>query len=170
MRKEDKNAIIEQLTATVRGYSHFYLVDVTAMNAASTSTLRRACYKENIKLVVVKNKLFRKTLENLNVDYSPLYDTLKSSTAIMLSNTANAPAKLIKSIAKDGIPNLKAAYAEEGFFIGANQLEALIGIKSKNEVIADVVVLLQSPVKNIVSALQSGGNTIHGVLKTLGDK
>jgi large subunit ribosomal protein L10 len=170
MRKEDKNAIIEQLTATVQRYSHFYLVDLTAMDATSTSTLRRACYKENIKLTVVKNKLFRKALESLQVDYSPLYDTLKRSTAIMFSNTANAPAKLIKGVAKNGIPNLKAAYAEESFFIGANQLEALIGIKSKNEVIADVVALLQSPIKNVVSALQSGGNTIHGVLQTLGDK
>ncbi|KAA6342992.1 50S ribosomal protein L10 [termite gut metagenome] len=170
MRKEDKNVIIEQLSATLQEYAYFYLVDVIAMNAASTSVLRRACYKENVKLVVVKNTLFRKALESLDVDYSPLYGTLKGSTAIMLSNTANVPAKLIKSIAKEGIPGLKAAYAEESFYIGANQLDALIGIKSKNEVIADVVALLQSLAKNLISALQSGGDTLHGVLKTLGDR
>ncbi|KAA6346236.1 50S ribosomal protein L10 [termite gut metagenome] len=170
MRKEDKNVIIEQITAIVQEYGHLYLVDVTAMNAAATSSLRRACCNAGIKLVIVKNTLFRKSLERIDRDYSPLYDTLKGSTAIMLCNTANAPAKLIKSIAKDGIPCLKAAYAEESFYIGINQLDALIHIKSKNEVIADVIALLQSPARNIISALQSGGNTIHGVLKTLGDR
>ncbi|KAA6351061.1 50S ribosomal protein L10 [termite gut metagenome] len=170
MRKEDKNVIIGQLSATLQEYTHFYLVNVTAMNAASTSVLRRACYKENVKLVVVKNTLFRKVLESLDVDYSPLYSTLKGSTAIMFSNTANVPAKLIKSIANEGIPGLKAAYAEESFYIGANQLDVLISIKSKNEVIADIVALLQSPAKNVISALQSGSNTLHGVLKTLGDR
>ncbi|KAA6350782.1 50S ribosomal protein L10 [termite gut metagenome] len=170
MRKEDKNAIIEQITATVQKYGHLYLVDITAMNAAATSSLRRACCNADIKLVVVKNTLFRKSLEGMDIDYSPLYDTLKSSTAMMLCNTANAPAKLIKSKAKDGIPCLKAAYVQESFYIGANQLDALINIKSKNEVIADVIALLQSPAKSVISALQSGGNTIHGVLKTLGDR
>ncbi|KAA6336245.1 50S ribosomal protein L10 [termite gut metagenome] len=170
MKKEDKNVIVGQLSAMLQEYSHFYLVDVTAMNATSTSELRRACYKENIKLTVVKNTLFRKAVERLNIDYSPLYGTLKSSTAIMFCNTANVPAKLIKNIAKDGIPGLKAAYAEGGFYVGASQLDALISIKSKNEVIADVVTLLQSPIKNIISALQSSGSILHGVLKTLGER
>ena len=103
-------------------------------------------------------------------DYSPLYGCLKGTTAIMFCNTANLPAKLIKAKAKDGIPGLKAAYAEESFYVGADQLDALVSIKSKNEVIADIVALLQSPAKNVISALQSGGNTIHGVLKTLGER
>ncbi|MDL2247422.1 50S ribosomal protein L10 [Bacteroides sp. OttesenSCG-928-J23] len=170
MRKEDKNAIIEQIAATVKEYSHFYLVDLTAMNAASTSALRRECFKSDINLMVVKNTLLEKALGTLEEDYSPLYDALKGATAVMFCNTANAPAKLLKKVAKDGIPGLKAAYAEESFYIGANQLEALVSIKSKNEVIADIVALLQSPAKNVISALQSGGNTIHGVLKTLGER
>ncbi|MCD7901470.1 MAG: 50S ribosomal protein L10 [Bacteroides sp.] len=170
MRKEDKVTIIEQIAATVKEYGHFYLVDLTALNAASTSALRRECYKSDIKLMMVKNTLLQKALETLEEDYSPLFDTLKGSTAVMFSNTANAPAKLIKKVAKDGIPGLKAAYAEESFYVGASQLDALVGIKSKNEVIADIVALLQSPAKNVISALQSGGNTLHGVLKTLGER
>lgn len=170
MRKEDKNSIIEQIATTVQEYSHFYLVDLTAMNAAKTSALRRACFKADINLMVVKNTLLQKALDSLETDFAPLYDSLKGSTAIMFSNTANAPAKLIKDVAKDNIPGLKAAYAEESFYVGAQQLDALVSIKSKNEVIADVVALLQSPAKNVISALQSGGNTLHGVLKTLGER
>lgn len=170
MRKEDKSTIIEQLAATVQEYGHFYLVDTTAMNAVKTSELRRECYKSDIKLMVVKNTLLHKALESLENDYSPLYGSLKGTTAVMFTNVANAPAKLIKDKSKDGIPGLKAAYAEEGFYIGADQLDALISIKSKNEVIADVIALLQSPAKNVISALQSGGNTLHGVLKTLGER
>lgn len=171
MRKEDKSTIIEQIAATVKEYGHFYLVDTTAMNAAATSMLRRECFKADIKLMVVKNTLLHKALESLEEeDFSPLYGSLKGTTAVMFSNVANAPAKLIKDKAKNGIPGLKAAYAEESFYVGADQLDALVSIKSKNEVIADIVALLQSPAKNVISALQSGGNTLHGVLKTLGER
>ena len=172
MRKEDKSTIIEQIAATVKEYGHFYLVDTTAMNAAATSALRAACFKADIKLMVVKNSLLHKALESLEVDYSPLYSCLKGTTAVMFCNVANARAKLIKdkSKAKDGIPGLKGAYAEESFYVGADQLDALVAIKSKNEVIAEIVALLQSPAKNVISALQSGGNTLHGVLKTLGER
>ena len=170
MRKEDKSLIISQLADTVKEYAHFYLVDVTAMNAAQTSALRAECYKQEIKMVLVKNSLLHKAFESLDVDYSPLYDCLKGTTAVLFTNVANAPAKLIKKVAKDGIPGLKAAYAEESFYIGANQLDTLTNIKSKNEVIAEIIALLQSPAKNVVSALQSGGNTLHGVLKTLGER
>ena len=169
MRKEDKNTIIKQLAETVQEYSHFYLVDVTAMDAAATSELRRECFKADIKLMLVKNTLLHKALESLENDYSPLYSSLTGTTAVMFTNVANAPAKLIKDKAKNGVPGLKAAYAEEGFY-GADQLDALISIKSKNEVIADIIALLQSPAKNVISALQSGGNTLHGVLKTLGER
>ena len=170
MRKEDKNTIIAHITDTVKEYGHFYLVDVTAMNAAATSSLRRACFKADIKLMVVKNTLLHKALESLEEDFSPLYNSLTGTTAVMFSNVANVPAKLIKDKAKDGVPGLKAAYAEESFYVGAAQLDALVAIKSKNEVIADVIALLQSPAKNVISALQSGGNTLHGVLKTLGER
>ena len=170
MRKEDKGAIISQLAEVVKQYGHFYLVDTTAMDAAATSALRRKCFKANIKMVVVKNTLLEKALMTIEgVDYSPLFATLKGTTAVMFSEVANAPAKLLKEY-KDGVPSLKAAYAEEGIYVGADQLEALANIKSKNEVIADIVALLQSPAKNVISALQSGGNTIHGVLKTLGER
>ena len=169
--KVDKSGtIIEQIAATVKEYGHFYLVDTTAMNAATTSMLRRECFKADIKLMVVKNTLLHKALESLEEDFSPLYGSLKGTTAVMFSNVANAPAKLIKDKAKNGIPGLKAAYAEESFYVGADQLDALVSIKSKNEVIADIVALLQSPAKNVISALQSGGNTLHGVLKTLGER
>ena len=170
MRKEDKGAIIGQLAEIVKEYGHFYLVDTTAMDAAATSELRRKCFKANIKMVVVKNTLLEKALMTIEgVDYSPLFATLKGTTAVMFSEVANAPAKLLKEY-KDGVPSLKAAYAEEGIYVGVDQLEALANIKSKNEVIADIVALLQSPAKNVISALQSGGNTIHGVLKTLGER
>ena len=170
MRKEDKGAIISQLAEVVKQYGHFYLVDTTAMDAAATSELRRKCFKADIKMVVVKNTLLEKALMTIEgVDYSPLFVSLKGTTAVMFSEVANAPAKLLKEY-KDGVPSLKAAYAEEGIYVGADQLEALANIKSKNEVIADIVALLQSPAKNVISALQSGGNTIHGVLKTLGER
>ena len=170
MRKEDKGAIISQLAEVVKQYGHFYLVDTTAMDAATTSELRRKCFKADIKMVVVKNTLLEKALMTIEgVDYSPLFGSLKGTTAVMFSEVANAPAKLLKEY-KDGVPSLKAAYAEEGIYVGADQLEALANIKSKNEVIADIVALLQSPAKNVISALQSGGNTIHGVLKTLGER
>lgn len=169
MRKEDKGLIISQLADTVKQYGHFYLVDTTAMDAAATSELRRKCFNAGIKLVVVKNTLLHKALMSLDVDFSPLFDSLKGTTSVMFCETANVPAKLLKEY-KDKVPTLKAAYAEECFYVGANQLEALATIKSKNELIADVIALLQSPAKNVLSALQSSGNTIHGVLKTLGER
>ncbi|MDM8155206.1 50S ribosomal protein L10 [Bacteroides gallinaceum] len=169
MRKEDKGIIISQLADTVKQYGHFYLVDTTAMDAAATSDLRRKCFKAGIKMVVVKNSLLHKALLSLDVDYSPLFGALKGTTSVLFSEVANAPAKLLKEY-KDTNPTLKAAYAEEGFYVGADQLEALATIKSKNEVIADIIALLQSPAKNVISALQSGGNTIHGILQTLAER
>lgn len=170
MKKEDKSAVIKQIATTIGEYSHFYLTDIATLNAGKTSSLRRECYKEEIKLVVVKNTLFKKALEQIG-DYSALNPTLKGNTAVMFSNNANSPAKLIKSFSKGtDIPKLKAAYVQEGFYVGAEYLDVLISIKSKNELIADVIALLQSPAKNVISALQSGGQTIHGVLKTLAEK
>ena len=171
MKKEDKVNVIAQIGDVMKEYAHFYLVDVTAMNAAATNAMRAKCYKQEVKMLVVKNTLLKKAFEASEVDYSPLYPCLKGTTALLLCETANAPAKLIKDVAgKAEIPALKAAYAEESFFVGADQLDALIHIKSKNELIAEVVALLQSPIKNVVSALQSGGNTIHGVLQTLSER
>ena len=171
MRKEDKAIIIEKLGEKLKEYAHFYLVDVTGLNAETTSALRRKCFKSEIKMVVVKNNLLHKALEQSETDFTPLYDSLKVTTAVFFCNTANVPAKLIKEEGKaTGIPALKAAYAEEEIYVGAENLDALVAIKSKNEVIAEVVALLQSPAKNVISALQSGSQTIHGVLKTLGER
>ena len=170
MKKELKDTIIVELGQKLKEYPHFYLVDLTGLNAEKTSDLRRKCFKSEIKLEVVKNTLLQKALEASEVDFSPLYDCLKGNTAVMFTTTANVPAKLLKEYKKEGIPALKAAYAEESIFVGADRLEELAALKSKNELIADVVALLQSPAKNVVSALQSGANTIHGVLKTLGER
>ncbi len=170
MKKEVKDTIVVELGAKLNEYSHFYLVDVTGMNAGATSKLRRECFKNDIKMVVVKNTLFHKALEASDVDFEPLYGCLKGSTAVLFCNTANVPAKMLKNYKKEGIPSLKAAYAEECMYIGADKLEELAALKSKNELIAEVVALLQSPAKNVVSALQSGAQTIHGVLKTLGER
>ena len=167
MRKEDKYAIIETITATLKEYDNFYLTNIESLNAAKTSQLRRECSKQDIKLLVVKNTLLQKALESLDGDYSELSPVLKGNTAIMFSNSANAPAKLIAKYKKEGIPSLKAAYVQESFYVGSENLTALENIKSKNELIGDVIGLLQSPAKNVISALQSGGNTIHGVLETL---
>lgn len=171
MRKEDKSTVIEQIASTVGKYAHFYLTDIATLNAAKTSNLRRECSKQEIKLLVVKNTLLKKALDQLEGDYSALNPALKGNTAIMFSNDANGPAKLIKTFAaKTDIPKLKAAYVQEGFYVGAENLDLLVSIKSKNELIGDVIALLQSPAKNVISALQSGGQTIHGVLKTLAER
>jgi large subunit ribosomal protein L10 len=170
MRKEDKKQIIEQLTANLQEYENFYLTDIATLDAAMTSDLRRECSKQDIKLVMVKNTLLKKAFESLEGNYEEMYPLLKGNTALMFSNVANAPAKLIDKYKSKKIPSLKGAYVQESFFIGAETLTTLVGIKSKTELIGDVIALLQSPVKNVISALQSGGNTLHGVLKTLSEK
>ena len=172
MRKEDKAIAIEQVSAKLKEYAHFYLVDTAGLNAQQTSDLRRKCFKADIKMVVVKNTLFEKALEAAEIDYSGLYPALVGNTAVMFCNVANAPAKLIKEFAgKNELIKLKAAYAEEVIFVGAEHLAELCAIKSKNELIADVIALLQSPAKNVISGLQgSAGNKIHGLLQTLGER
>jgi large subunit ribosomal protein L10 len=172
MRKEEKAVIIDQIAQTLKEYSCFYLVETNGLDAEKTSALRRACNKADIKLMVVKNTLLHKALESLEGDYTELYGVLHGSTSVMFSNVGNAPAKLIKDFVKkdDTLPALKAAYVEETVYVGADQLDALCAIKSKNELIADVVALLQSPAKNVVSALQSGATKLHGILETLSQK
>ena len=169
MKKELKDTIVVELGQKLKEYPHFYLVDTAGLNAEQTSDLRRKCFKSEIKMIVVKNTLLHKAFEASEMDFSPLYDRLKGNTAVMFTNTANAPAKLLKEYKKDGIPALKAAYAEEGFFVGADKLEELVSIKSKNELIADVIALLQSPVKNVVSGLNAGGK-LHGMLDAIAER
>ena len=169
MKKEVKDTIITELGNMLKQYSHFYVVDVTGLNAEATSDLRRKAFNNQIKMVVVKNKLLIKAFEAAEQDFSELYGSLKGNTALMFCETANVPAKLLKEF-KEENPTLKAAYAEESLFVGADKLAELAALKSKNELIADVVALLQSPAKNVISALQSGGNKLHGVLETLSKK
>ncbi|MBO5749006.1 MAG: 50S ribosomal protein L10 [Muribaculaceae bacterium] len=172
MKKEDKAQVIEMIGNTLSQYSCVYLVQTQGLNAEKTSELRRACFKGDIKMLCVKNTLLKEAFKNSELDYSGLYDLLHGETTLLLSNTGNAPAKLIKNFRKkdDTLPMLKGAFVEESVYVGEGQLEALANIKSKNELIADVVALLQSPAKNVISALQSGGNKLHGILETLSNK
>ena len=158
MSKENKGVVVEQLKGFLSEYPHFYLTNIEGLDAAKTAQLRRACNKGGIKLVVAKNTLLRKALSEAEVDFATLYSALKGNTAVMFTTVANAPAKIIKDFAKDKKEEsklrLKAAYAETGFY-GADQLAELVAIKSKEELIADVVALLQSPIRNVLSALEN---------------
>ena len=172
MKKEDKAQVIEMIGNTLSQYSAVYLTQTQGLDAEKTSALRRACFKGDIKMLCVKNTLLKEAFKKSDVDFSGLYDLLHGETTLLLSNVGNAPAKLIKNFRKkdDTLPMLKGAYVEESVYVGEDQLEVLANIKSKNELIADVIALLQSPAKNVVSALQSGGNKLHGILETLSNK
>jgi large subunit ribosomal protein L10 len=171
MRREEKNSIIDGLKEQIDNASHFYLTDISNLNALDTSNLRRKCFEKDIELVVVKNTLLRKALEKSEGNFEELYDILKDSTSIMFCETGNIPAKLIKDFRKESDrPVLKAAFVEESIYLGDEQLDMLSSLKSKNELIADVLALLQSPMTNLLSAMQSGGNNLAGVVKTLAEK
>jgi large subunit ribosomal protein L10 len=171
MRREEKNAIIDSLAEKLKEYSHFYLTDTARLNAADTSALRRKCFENDIKLIVVKNTLLKRALEMSEGDFQELYPVLKGTTSIMFTQTGNGPAKLIKEFRKrHDKPVLKGAYVQESVFIGEQMLDILISVKTKQELIGDIILLLQSPARNVISALQSGGNKLHGVLETLSKK
>lgn len=171
MRREEKNAIIDNLTEKLQQYNHFYLTDISSLNAEKTSILRRKCFEKDVELVVVKNTLFRKALEKAEKDFGNIFDILKDSTSIMFCETANVPAKLIKEFRKmSDKPVLKAAFVEESLYIGDEQVDVLSALKSKNELIADVIYILQSPAKKVISQLQTGGSILAGIVKTLSEK
>lgn len=173
MRKEEKAQIIDQLVAQLEATPNFYVADIAGLNAENTTELRRACFEKGIKLVVVKNTLFVKALDRLNVaEAANITTSLKGSSAVMFTETPNAPAKLIKEFgAKMGKPALKSAFLQECAYVGAQHLEDLVNIKSREELIGDIVGLLQSPAKNVISALTaSGGGKIAGLVKTLSEK
>ena len=172
MRKEEKVSIVEELTETLSNANVFYITDTADLTAGNVSKLRRVCFNKNIKMRVVKNTLLRKALENIEgKDFSEFNQILKGPTAIMLSDTGNVPAKVIKEFRKKNEkPILKGAWIDESIYIGDDQLENLVNIKSKEELIGDIIMLLQSPAKNVISALQSGGSTIAGLVKTLQER
>jgi large subunit ribosomal protein L10 len=171
MNKEEKREIIDKLTGLVNTYKHLYVSDISGLNAVTTQKLRRACFDANIKLIQVKNTLLKKALENANNNYEEIFVSLKGSSAIMLCETGNAPAKLIKEFRKASEkPAFKAAFVEECAYVGENQLDSLINIKSREELIGDIVLMLQAPMRNVISSLQYGQNTIAGVVKTLSEK
>ena len=171
MTKEEKSQAIEALTAELADSSNFYLTDISGLDALMTSNLRRACFKANVKLSVVKNTLLEKAMEASEKDFGVLPSILKGNTSVMYSETGNAPAKVIKAFRKKSEkPLLKGAYIEEAIYIGDNQLDMLVDIKSKEELIGEIIGLLQSPAKNVVSALQSSGGKLSGIIKTLSQK
>lgn len=171
MTREEKSRVIADLTAQLAESNVVYLADISGLNAETTSNLRRACFKAGIRLEVVKNTLLEKAMEASDNDYGDLPTVLSGNTSIMIAEAGNAPAKIIKEFRKkEDKPILKGAYIHQAVFIGDNQLDALIALKSKDEVIGEIIGLLQSPAKNVVSALKSGGGKIAGILKTLSEK
>ena len=171
MTRQEKNEAIESLKEALGGVKTLYLADIAGLDATQTSNLRRACFKQNIKLQVVKNTLLAKAMEASTHDFGELTGILKGNTSLMFSETGNAPAKVIKDFRKKSEkPILKGAFIEEAIYIGDDQLDALVAIKSKDELIGEIITLLQSPTKNVVSALQSGGGKLSGILKTLSER
>ena len=173
MKKELKAQVIEQIAAQLEQTPNFYITDIAGLNAEQTTKLRRACFEAGIKLTVVKNTLFEHVIKGSdNEELKSLIPTLCGNTAIMYTNTPNSPAKLIKKWQKTGSekPALKGAYVQECAFVGADKLDELVAIKSREELIGDIIALLQSPARNVISALQSAGGTIAGIVKTLEEK
>jgi len=171
MTREEKSQVIEELTAQLADNANIYLADISGLNAGSTSALRRACFKANVKLAVVKNTLLEKAMEASDKEFGDLPKTLKGNTSVMYSETGNAPAKVIQAFRKKSEkPLLKGAFIEEAVYIGDDQLDMLVNIKSREELIGDIIGLLQSPAKNVISALQSSGGKLAGIIKTLSEK
>ncbi|MBS7785673.1 50S ribosomal protein L10 [Flavobacterium sp. CYK-55] len=171
MTREEKSRVIEDLTAQLAETNVMYIADISGLNAETTSNLRRACFKAGIELAVVKNTLLEKAMEASDNDYGDLSSVLKGNTSILIAENGNAPAKIIKEFRKKSDkPILKGAYIHQAVFIGDNQLDALVALKSKEEVIGEIIGILQSPAKNVVSALKSGGGKIAGIVKTLSER
>ena len=171
MTREEKINMINSIKSELDSNSNIYLTDCSGLNADSTSKLRRACFKSNIKMSVVKNTLLEKAMDDSEKDFGELKETLKGNTSVMIAEVSSAPAKVIKNFRKKSErPILKGAMIEEDIYIGDDQLETLFAIKSKEELIGDIIMLLQSPAKNVISALSSGGGKLSGILQTLSNK
>ena len=171
MTKEEKNQFIDVLDKSIQENSNFYLADISGLTAEESSSLRRLCFRREVSLQVVKNTLLKKALEKNESNYEELYDVLKGNTSIMFTDTANAPAKVIKEFRKKhDKPVFKAAHLDASFYIGEEYLDTLSDLKSKDELIAEIISLLQSPAKNVISSLQSGSNKLSGIVKTLAER
>ncbi|HTI60665.1 50S ribosomal protein L10 [Mucilaginibacter sp.] len=171
MNKEEKNDLVLALTEQIKEYGNFYITDTANLTVAKVNAIRRKCFESDITMQVAKNTLIKKAMEASEGDFSPIFDVLKGSSTILFTRSATAPAKLIKQLRKTGEkPILKAAYIESAIFIGDNQLDTLINLKSKEQLIGEIIGLLQSPAKNVISGLQSGGNKLAGIVKTLQER
>lgn len=171
MTREEKNNAIIELGAQLVENKNFYLTDISGLTAEKSSDLRRLCYKSDVQIQVIKNTLLRKAMEKNDVDFAEMYGSLKGNTAIMFGESTNAPAKIIKEFRKkQDKPILKSAYIEESFYFGDDQVEVLCSLKSKEELIGEIIGLLQSPPKNVISSLQTAGGTLSGILKTLSER
>ena len=171
MNKKEKNQMIEVLDGMLNDNNNFYLADISGLTAEENSALRRLCFKREVSLQVVKNTLLKKAFEKNESDFTELYDVLVGNTSIMQAEAGNAPAKVIKEFRKkNDKPLLKAAHIEESLYIGDENLSALADLKSKDELIGDIITLLQSPAKNVISSLQSGGNKLSGIVKALEER
>jgi large subunit ribosomal protein L10 len=171
MTKQEKIQEIEDLTTEISAVKNLYLTDIAGLDAVQTTALRRACFNANIKLTVVKNTLLAKAMDASEKDFGELQSVLKGNTSLMFSEAGNSPAKLIKDFRKKSDkPVLKGAYIEESIYIGDDQIDFLVSIMSKVVLIGVVITILQSPAKNVILALQSGGSNISGILKTLSER
>ncbi|MGN6637301.1 MAG: 50S ribosomal protein L10 [Mucilaginibacter sp.] len=171
MNKEEKHELVLALAEQIKEYGNFYITDTADLTVAKVNDIRRKCFENEITMQVAKNSLIKKAMEAAGGDFSPIYDVLKGSSSILFSKSGNAPAKLIKQLRKTGEkPILKAAYIDQSVFIGDNQLDTLINLKSKEQLIGEIIGLLQSPAKNVISGLQSGGNKLAGIVKTLQER
>ncbi len=171
MKKDEKNEFIDALAEKLNTVNNFYLADISNLNVETSNKLRRLCFKRNIQINVVKNSLLKKAMEKTGKEYNELYGIMKGPTSIMFSEVVNDPAKLIQEFRRTSTkPILKGAYVQETVFIGDDQLLALVNIKSRTELIGDIIGLLQSPLKNVISSLSSGGNKLSGIVKTLSER
>jgi large subunit ribosomal protein L10 len=171
MNKEEKHELVIALTEQMKEYGNFYITDTSNLTVAKINNIRRKCFESDITMKVAKNSLIKKAMEANGGDFTQMFDVLKGSSSILFSKSATAPAKLIKQLRKQGDkPVLKAAYIDSSIFIGDNQIDTLINLKSKEQLIGEIIGLLQSPAKNVISALQSGGNILAGVVKTLQER
>lgn len=171
MTREEKNQFIEDLDVLLRENKNFYLADISGLTAEESSDLRRLCFKRDVTLKVVKNTLLKKAMERNDSDFEEFYQTLSGNTSIMFTEVGNSPARIIQDFRKKhNKPILKAAIIEDCFYLGDENLNTLVELKSKDELIGEIITLLQSPAKNVISSLKSGGDKLSGLIQVLAER